>query len=80
MKGYVLKNDDGSISGTFKASTADVTALAPTASELTGAFGSPATVGAGFIGVINDAGLGLAGILVWSDGTNWLYTLGVKAL
>lgn len=45
----------------------------PTDAELDTAFGTPATVGAGFTGVLNDAGAGANVWLVASDGTNWWY-------
>jgi hypothetical protein len=46
----------------------------PTDAELDAAFGTPATVGAGFMVLITDAG-GAAGPfwLVISNGTQWLY-------
>jgi hypothetical protein len=52
----------------------------PTAAEITAAFDAPATVGAGYAGVINDDG---AGANVWfcvSDGSDWWHTLMTKAL
>jgi len=51
-------------------STADVTAP-PTDADLDAAFGTPATVGAGFIALVDDAGAGAAVYLLASDGTNW---------
>ena len=78
--GYVLSNADGSVSGTQKYSTADVTAFAPTDAELDAAFGQPSALGAGFVGVINDAGAGIVGILCFTDGTNWFHVIGVKSL
>ena len=79
-KGNVLYNDDGSVSGTHKYSSADVTAIAPTDAELDSAFGQPSALGSGFVGVINDAGAGIVGILCWTDGTNWFHTIGVKSV
>ena len=43
----------------------------PTDAELDSAFGSPATVGAGFLALIDDNGSGLTLWLIASDGTNW---------
>lgn len=60
-------------------STANVTAAAPTDAELDAAFGEPATVGAGFIGVIDDNNDETAGILAFTDGEVWFYLLGTKA-
>lgn len=51
----------------------------PTDAELDTAFGTPAAVGAGMIGVLDDNGAGTNCYLVWSDGTNWWYAAGTKA-
>lgn len=61
-----------------KYSTANVT-NPPTDAELDSAFGTPATVGAGFTATLDDAGAGTAMYAVASDGTNWWYTLMTKA-
>lgn len=61
-------------------SAADVTAAAPTDAELDSAFGAPATLGAGFVGILNDNAGGVAEFVCWTDGTNWFYTAGTKAL
>jgi hypothetical protein len=45
----------------------------PTDGELDTAFGTPATVGAGFTGVVDDAGASTAVWLIVSDGTSWWY-------
>ena len=50
----------------------------PTEAELNTAFGAAATVGAGFIGIVNDAGGGTKEYLCWSDGTTWFYVAGIK--
>lgn len=52
----------------------------PTAAELTTAFGAAATVGSGFLGIVNDNNGGTAEYICWTDGTNWFYIAGVKAL
>lgn len=62
-----------------KVRTDDVTAT-PTDAEFDTAFGTPAQVGAGFIGILNDAGGGTAVYLVYSDGASWFYVAGTKAL
>lgn len=59
-------------------STVDVSSP-PTDAELDAEFGPPATVGAGFVAVIDDNGAGSAGYLAWSDGSNWWYAAGTKA-
>lgn len=60
-------------------STGNVSSV-PTDAELDAAFGTPAGVGAGFIGLVDDAGAGTAVWLVASDGSNWWYELLSKAL
>lgn len=52
----------------------------PTDAELDTAFGTPATVGAAFIGILNDAGGGTNLYMVASDGTNWWYSAMTKAV
>jgi len=52
-------------------STANVTDIEPTDAELDATFGTAATVGAGFIGIVDDAGAHVRVWLVTSDGTNW---------
>jgi hypothetical protein len=54
-----------------KVSINNVNDTVPTNAELDTAFGQPAAVGAGFLGVINDAGLNVRVFLVISDGTAW---------
>lgn len=51
----------------------------PTDAELDAAFGTPATVGDGFVGLLDDNGAGASVYLVASDGTNWWYTALTKA-
>lgn len=60
-------------------STDDVSSP-PTDAELDSAFGTPATVGTGFIGVVDDAGAGSAFYVCCSDGTNWWYSAMTKAV
>jgi hypothetical protein len=43
-------------------------------------FGLPSVVGAGYVGVINDGDAGTAEYICWSDGTNWFYIAGTKAV
>ena len=61
-----------------KVSTAN-TANPPTDAELDSAFGQPATVGTGWVGILNDNAGGTAEYICWSDGTNWFYSTGTKA-
>lgn len=51
----------------------------PTDAELDAALGTPATVGSGYLALLNDAGGGTNEYLVTSDGTNWLYVALTKA-
>lgn len=51
----------------------------PTAAQLTAAFGSPATVRAGYLVVVDDNGAHTNEYFVWSDGTFWFYATGTKA-
>ena len=53
-------------------STADVS-NPPTDAELDAAFGTPATVGPGFVALLNDAGAGTHVYLVASTGATWHY-------
>lgn len=59
-------------------SSADVSSP-PTDAELDSALGTPADVGAGFVGVLDDNGAGSAVWLVASDGTNWWHVSMTKA-
>jgi hypothetical protein len=52
----------------------------PTDAELDTAFGAPATVGAGFVRLLDDAGGHANEYLVWSDGANWWHVAGTKAV
>ena len=52
----------------------------PTDAELDTAFGTPAAVGAGFVGVLDDNGAGAAVYLCASDGTNWWHSAMTKAV
>jgi hypothetical protein len=62
-----------------KISTANTDAP-PTDAQLDSAFGTPATVGSGFVGVLDDNGAHSVEYLVWSDGTKWFYVAGTEAL
>lgn len=53
---------------------------APTAAELVTSFGSAASRGAGFVGVVNDAAGGTNFYVVSSDGTDYFYTKMTKAV
>ncbi len=52
----------------------------PTNAQLNSAFGQPSQVGAGFIATLDDNGTHTNEYLVWSDGSNWWYATGTKAV
>ena len=52
----------------------------PTDAELDAIFGTPATVGGGFVALIDDNGANTNEYLVWSDGTKWFYVAGTAAV
>jgi hypothetical protein len=61
-------------------SVANVTEAAPTAAQLTSAFGTPASLGRGFIGTVDDNDASAAGVLVWTTDADWFHVVGVKSL
>lgn len=64
----------------LKITTGNVHDTTPTKAQITTEFGAPATVGAGFVGVINDAAGSTNFYFVASDGTEWFWTKMTKAL
>jgi hypothetical protein len=60
-------------------STDDVNNTTPSAAELTAAFGAPATVGSGFIGVVKDNDEDTNCFVVVSNGTSYFYLKFTKA-
>ena len=54
--------------------------ITPTAAELTTSFGAPATVGAGFVGVVKDADADTNCYVVVSNGTSYFYLKFTKAV
>ncbi len=80
----VLKTDDQFIAVlgvNTKRAVTDVAAT-PTDANLDTAFGQPATLGAGFVGVLDDNDAGTAVYLCFTTGTagEWFYVAGTKAL
>lgn len=51
----------------------------PTDAELDSAFGTPATVGTDFVGIVDDNDADSAVYLVYSNGTSWWYVAMTKA-
>lgn len=52
----------------------------PTAAELTTSFGTPASVGSGFVGVVKDADADTNCFVVVSNGTSYFYLKFTKAV
>lgn len=52
----------------------------PTAAELTTSFGTPASVGTGFVGIVKDADADTNCYVVVSNGTSYFYLKFTKAL
>lgn len=63
-----------------KVAVNNVNDTTPTAAELTTSFGSPSAVGAGFVGLVNDAAGDTNNYLVFSNGTSYYYLKFTKAL
>jgi NACalpha-BTF3-like transcription factor len=77
---FVVDTDDIAFARSgIKHSAANVT-NPPTDAELDTAFGTPAVAGAGFIGTLDDNGGGANFYFVASDGANWWYVAGTKAV
>lgn len=51
----------------------------PTNAELVSAFGAAATVGSGFVGIVNDNNAATNEWIIWSDGTSYWYIAGTAA-
>lgn len=60
-------------------SVANVTEAAPTDAELDAAFGTPASLGRGFIGTVDDNDGSAASVLVWTTDSAWFHVVGVKS-
>lgn len=56
------------------------TANPPSAAELATAFGAAATVGAGFVGIVNDNNADANNYLVFSNGTSYWILTATKAV
>lgn len=52
---------------------------APTNAELTTSFGTPASLGRGFIGTVDDADGNLINYICWTSDASWYYLKGTKA-
>lgn len=61
-------------------SVANVTEAAPTDAELDSAFGTPATLGRGFLATIDDNDADLASILVWTTDASCYHVVGTKSI
>lgn len=58
---------------------ANVDDTTPTEASLTSAFGTPASLGRGFIGTIDDNDGDTNGFLVWTSDASWYFLKGTKA-
>lgn len=79
MAAIVLQGSTGYVNSSRVATSDYNVSNPPTATELSDAFGTPATVGSGFIAVLDDGGGDTATYLAVSNGASWLYTLMTKA-
>lgn len=52
----------------------------PTAAELTTSFGSPSSLGRGFVGTVDDADGDTNGYLVWTSDASFYWLKGTKAV
>lgn len=77
---HLSKGDFSTASIKVKTAVNNVHDTAPTAAELTTSFGAVGTVGAGFVGVVNDAAGGTNFYIVASDGTSFFYLKMTKAV
>ena len=59
-----------------KVDVSNVHDTVPTAAQVIAAFGTAAAAGAGFVGIINDAGAGVNNYIVWSNGAQWSFLKG----
>jgi hypothetical protein len=74
-----LERNDANDRYTIRTSVLNVS-NPPTDAELDAEFGTPATVGNGFLVFIDDAGGDAAEWLVFSNGTSWWYVALTKAV
>jgi hypothetical protein len=58
-------------------SVANVTEAAPTDAQLDSAFGTPAVLGRGFIGTVDDNDGSTASVLCWTTDSAWFHVVGV---
>jgi hypothetical protein len=57
-------------------SVANVTEAAPTDAQLDSAFGTPAVLGRGFIGTVDDNDGSTASVLCWTTDSAWFHVVG----
>ena len=62
-----------------KQSVASVHDTTPSAAELTGTFGAPASLGRGFIATVDDNDGDTNGYIVWTSDASWYFLKGTKA-
>lgn len=80
--GFWYRVDDAGLELPVGAMQIDTTNVSnpPTDAELDSAFGTPATVGAGFMAWVDDNNADTALYLVMSNGTSWWVFTGTKAV
>jgi len=70
----------GGASGIFATTSVDNVSNPPTDAELDTAFGTPAALGAGFIGILDDNSGDTDVWLCYTSDTSWYYLKGTKAV
>lgn len=79
-RGLEYKDDAGNVRRLGIAVSTDNVSDPPTDGELDTAFGAPADLGAGFIGVVDDNDADTDVWLCYTNGTSWWYTVLTKAV
>jgi hypothetical protein len=76
---FTAKGDFSTAGINTEQSVTNVHDTTPTDAELDTAFGTPATVGRGFIGTIDDNDASTIGYICWATDANWFWVIGTKA-
>lgn len=75
-----VKSVNAATAGIVTQTSTANTANPPTSAQLVSAFGSPASLGAGFIGVLDDNSDNTNVYLCYTSDTSWFWLEGTKAL
>jgi len=62
-----------------KQAVTNVNDTTPTDAELDTAFGTPASLGRGFIGLVDDNDADTIGYIAWTTDASWFWIIGTKA-